>query len=66
MKTSHEFGHVMIQALRDAGMTVRIVNDEVDEDSVVEHDLDIDITYDGVDWNIFLTVIRIGRTLRII
>jgi len=56
----------MIQALRDAGMTVRIVNDEVDEDSVVEHDLDIDITYDGVDWNIFLTVIRIGRTLRII
>jgi len=60
MSTSRDVCHKIERLLRHNGMDVTIVNDKVTEDSVVEHDVDLDVIIDGIIYNININVVLFG------
>lgn len=45
--------------LERADMNPKIVNNLIDNDSIVEHRMDIDLQFNGYDWSYQLTVLRL-------
>ncbi len=43
------------------GMEVEVVNNKVTVDSVVEHEIDLDVVHDDYIWNIRVNVVRFYR-----
>ena len=62
MDTANELSAQIVALIKkDEGMTIEMeVNDEVTEDSVVEHVTDLDVKAGDYVYNVRLTVIRFG------
>ena len=60
MSTSRDICHYVIEGMKNPEVLTEIVNDVVTEDSVVEHDVDVDFTMDGIVYNVNINVVLFG------
>lgn len=59
---ANEMCDLIVQMLQDKGMSTDIVNNNVDEDSVCEHVIDVDVVHDDYIWNVHIDVVRFYKT----